>query len=160
MESLAPYFNMAVSTLVILGLLIVALLVYRAINSRVRGRKGARLGVSEYHEIDKSRRLILVRRDDVEHLILIGGPQDVVVEQGIESTLAMAPSYQSSPSYQSQMQPPHVAMPPAPMPNPASNVQPLPIRPPPRPPIFGERRPLRAVEPTASSPARFDDDDR
>src|SRR5690606_36399351 len=33
--------------------------------------------------VDSHRRLILIRRDDVEHLILIGGPTDVVVEQNI-----------------------------------------------------------------------------
>ena len=42
-----------------------------------------RLGISEYYEIDKTRRLILVRRDNVEHLVLIGGGQDVVIEPGI-----------------------------------------------------------------------------
>jgi hypothetical protein len=33
--------------------------------------------------VDARRRLVLVRRDDVEHLILIGGPTDVVVERDI-----------------------------------------------------------------------------
>ena len=33
--------------------------------------------------VDSQRRLVLVRRDDVEHLILIGGPTDVVVERDI-----------------------------------------------------------------------------
>ena len=34
------------------------------------------------------RRLLLVRRDDVEHLILIGGPVDVMVEVGIPAEQA------------------------------------------------------------------------
>jgi hypothetical protein len=33
--------------------------------------------------LDGRRRLLLVRRDDVEHLLLIGGPADLVVESGI-----------------------------------------------------------------------------
>ena len=33
--------------------------------------------------IDNKRRLVLVRRDNVEHLVLIGGPSDVVVEPSI-----------------------------------------------------------------------------
>ena len=33
--------------------------------------------------VDSHRRLVLVRRDDVEHLLLIGGPADVVVESDI-----------------------------------------------------------------------------
>ena len=33
--------------------------------------------------VDGRRRLVLVRRDNVEHLLMIGGPSDVVVEQNI-----------------------------------------------------------------------------
>lgn len=42
-----------------------------------------RLAVIDAAAVDGRRRLVLVRRDDVEHLILIGGPTDVVVEQNI-----------------------------------------------------------------------------
>ena len=42
-----------------------------------------RLGVVEQASVDGKRRLILVRRDNVEHLIMTGGPVDVVVETGI-----------------------------------------------------------------------------
>ncbi len=42
-----------------------------------------RLAIMDATPVDARRRLILVRRDDVEHLILIGGPTDVVVEQNI-----------------------------------------------------------------------------
>jgi hypothetical protein len=42
-----------------------------------------RLAVLDAAAVDDRRRLVLVRRDDVEHLILIGGPTDVVVEQDI-----------------------------------------------------------------------------
>lgn len=42
-----------------------------------------RLDVVEYASIDGRRKLILVRRDDVEHLIMTGGPVDVVIETGI-----------------------------------------------------------------------------
>lgn len=47
-----------------------------------RGRQ-LRLAVMDATPVDSRRRLVLVRRDDVEHLILIGGPTDVVVEQNI-----------------------------------------------------------------------------
>jgi hypothetical protein len=33
--------------------------------------------------VDARRRIVLVRRDDVEHLVMIGGPTDVVIESGI-----------------------------------------------------------------------------
>jgi len=52
-----------------------------------------RLFVVEQFNLDGRRRLILVRRDDVEHLIMTGGPVDMVIETGIGSqTPAAAPS--------------------------------------------------------------------
>lgn len=145
MEALAPYRDMLVMTLGVIILATLALVLYRALRSTVRGRKGARLGISEYHEIDKSRRLILVRRDDVEHLILIGGPQDVVIESGIEPVLMSAPAMPAPPP------------PPILQGGPIGNVQPM--RPQPRPAIFGERRPpLRTVEPAMPAPPRANDD--
>jgi hypothetical protein len=46
-------------------------------------RPEPRLGVSEQATVDSRRRLVLIRRDDVEHLIMTGGPVDVVIETGI-----------------------------------------------------------------------------
>jgi hypothetical protein len=42
-----------------------------------------RLGVNNQECIDTDRRLIVVRRDDVEHVLLIGGHNDLVVERTI-----------------------------------------------------------------------------
>ncbi len=42
-----------------------------------------RLAIVDTLAIDNKRRLVLVRRDSVEHLVLIGGPSDVVVEPSI-----------------------------------------------------------------------------
>jgi hypothetical protein len=47
-----------------------------------RGRQ-PRLAVIDHATVDGRRRLILVRRDNVEHLLMIGGPTDVVVEPNI-----------------------------------------------------------------------------
>ncbi|WP_409562872.1 flagellar biosynthetic protein FliO [Hyphomicrobium sp. B1] len=47
-----------------------------------------RLEVIDHASIDSRRKLILIRRDDVEHLLLTGGPVDVVVETGIKATAA------------------------------------------------------------------------
>ncbi len=47
-----------------------------------------RLEVTDHASVDGRRRLILVRRDNVEHLIMIGGPVDVVVETGIDAARA------------------------------------------------------------------------
>lgn len=43
-----------------------------------------RLDVVDQANIDGRRRLVLIRRDDVEHLIMTGGPVDVVIEAGID----------------------------------------------------------------------------
>lgn len=53
-----------------------------------RPRKAAqrqnRLAILDRTRIDETRSLLLVRRDDVEHLVMIGGPSDVVVEANID----------------------------------------------------------------------------
>src|ERR1700682_959146 len=52
-----------------------------------RGRQ-PRLGVIDYASVDARRRLILGRRDNVEHLLMIGGPTAVVVEANIVGRVA------------------------------------------------------------------------
>src|SRR5688572_7653116 len=47
-----------------------------------RGRQ-PRLAVIDAANVDGRRRLVLIRRDNVEHLMMIGGPNDVVVEPNI-----------------------------------------------------------------------------
>jgi flagellar protein FliO/FliZ len=74
--------------LIVLGLIVVTAWVVRRFGTgrlggtTVRGRQ-PRLGVIDYASVDARRRLILVRRDNVEHLLMIGGPTDVVVESNI-----------------------------------------------------------------------------
>lgn len=46
--------------------------------------KQRRLGFVEQASIGGHRKLVLVRRDNVEHLILTGGPVDLVLETGIQ----------------------------------------------------------------------------
>ena len=49
-----------------------------------RGRtRQPRLGIVDVYDLDRQRQLILLRRDNVEHLLLVGGPNDVVVETNI-----------------------------------------------------------------------------
>ena len=49
-------------------------------------RPEPRLQVIEQAAMDGRRKLVLIRRDDVEHLIMTGGPVDVVIETGIGET--------------------------------------------------------------------------
>jgi len=48
-------------------------------------KSAIRIVVIEQAVIDAKRKLVLVRRDDVEHLIMTGGPVDIVIESGIGS---------------------------------------------------------------------------
>jgi len=47
--------------------------------------KVRRLAFIERAYLEGGRKLVLIRRDDVEHLILIGGPIDIVIETGIRA---------------------------------------------------------------------------
>jgi hypothetical protein len=67
----------------VLAVLFVITLLFRVLAGRSGSPDSSRLAVSETLEVDKYRRLVLLRRDDVEHLVLIGGGQDVVVEAAI-----------------------------------------------------------------------------
>src|SRR6267154_1911935 len=64
-----------------------------ALNAAVaaRGRQ-PRLAVIDAATIDGRRRLLLIRRDNVEHLIMIGGPTDVVIEPNIVRATSAAPA--------------------------------------------------------------------
>ncbi|HEX2257246.1 MAG TPA: hypothetical protein VHG92_11215 [Afifellaceae bacterium] len=54
--------------------------------------RNGRLAVTDTVPVEGGRRLVLVRRDNVEHLILIGGPRDVVVEGNIVRQRAAMPA--------------------------------------------------------------------
>jgi len=77
-----------VALIIVLGLIALALWLFRRFTGgrvsagAARGRQ-PRLAVVDAASVDSRRRLVLVRRDNVEHLIMIGGPTDIVVEQNI-----------------------------------------------------------------------------
>lgn len=66
-----------------------------------RPRSDRRLEIVEHANLDGRRKLVLIRRDDVEHLLMMGGPVDVVVETGIstagKSSDAMIPQQPVTP---------------------------------------------------------------
>lgn len=80
-----------VGFILLFALVIALLLLVFAVLRRVTGgtfvaggrNRQVRLSVTDAAAVDNRRRLVLVRRDDVEHLILIGGPSDIVIEQNI-----------------------------------------------------------------------------
>ncbi len=131
-----------IAVLVVLGLLILVAILIRTLGSRSASRRGGRLGLSETYDIDKSRQLVLLRRDDVEHLILIGGPQDLVIETNISEERAST-IRQRNDDYDQRLTAPK-----------RSNAEPVisedqrhrepvlkSVRPAPRPPVFGDDAP-------------------
>ena len=54
----------------------------RLTGGATRGRQ-PRLAVIDHATVDSRRRLVLIRRDNIEHLLMIGGPTDVVIEPHI-----------------------------------------------------------------------------
>jgi hypothetical protein len=147
MQSAAGFFFAFIVVLALIGL--ATWLVRRFAGNRLgtganRGRM-PRLAVVDAAAVDGRRRLVLVRRDNIEHLLMIGGPSDIVVEPNI---VRAAPP--------PQQMPPRAPLPPAaeqwsdsePLrPEPLEHDEPAPLpEPPPRParPAFAEemRRPL------------------
>ncbi|MDB5615825.1 flagellar biosynthetic protein FliO [Tardiphaga sp.] len=85
MQTPYTFFFAFIAVLALIGL--AAWLVRRFAGNRLgtnasRGRM-PRLAVIDAAAVDGRRRLVLVRRDNVEHLLMIGGPTDIVVEPNI-----------------------------------------------------------------------------
>ncbi|MBC8131142.1 MAG: flagellar biosynthetic protein FliO, partial [Rhizobiaceae bacterium] len=86
-EELAPMASWALAATIVIILVIVVIQVAKmalggSMGPRTKGR-GPRLAIMDVAAIDPKRKLVLVRRDEVEHLLLIGGQNDLVVEQHI-----------------------------------------------------------------------------
>ena len=92
--SILEYSRFVASLAFVLGLIGLLYVLARRYGSRRfglgagRGGPGNRLSVVEARALDGRHRLVLVRRDDVEHLILIGQDRSLVVEAGIREQLS------------------------------------------------------------------------
>lgn len=131
------------AALVLLLAIFVLILAVRSFRGGTHGRKSHRLSISEFHEINKSRQLVLVRRDGVEHLLLIGPNQDLLIESGIGAAEARLPLEDDAPLLR---RPQHLE----PAGDNMERGEPPPMRPrtAPRPAVFGDRAPnLRSIEP-------------
>lgn len=156
-----------VAFIVVLALIgVAAWLVRRFATTRLgantqRGRM-PRLAVIDAAAVDGRRRLVLVRRDNVEHLLMIGGPTDIVVEPNIVRAAAARDQIPQRPS---AAEPPRLAPMPdagswvdeAPRPEVLDHPEPQMPEPPPRParPSFADevRRPAPALTERRSEPA-------
>ncbi|MGE0230617.1 MAG: flagellar biosynthetic protein FliO [Flavobacteriaceae bacterium] len=88
--------KMIIAFMIVLLLIAIVFWIARKISGAPgqRGMKarGPRIGLIESAMVDQKRRLLLVRRDNTEHLILIGGTNDLVIESGIDREGAPAAS--------------------------------------------------------------------
>ncbi|MBS3649551.1 flagellar biosynthetic protein FliO [Pseudaminobacter sp. 19-2017] len=142
-------------TLLALLLLVVLLIVIKLVRSMTFGtfvaggrNRKARLAVMDATAVDTHRRLVLIRRDDVEHLLLIGGSSDIVVERDIRIAQTRRPM---QPAQQELVRdlpagPAPIAPPPAPV-----APQPAPVPP---SPIAAASQPQPAPQPRRVEPAR------
>jgi flagellar protein FliO/FliZ len=113
MQTPLTFFFAFVVVLALIGL--AAWLVRRFAGNRLgananRGRM-PRLAVIDAAAVDGRRRLVLVRRDNVEHLLMIGGPTDIVVEPNIVRAMPGRDQAPPRPSVGGAELPPRVALP-------------------------------------------------
>ena len=147
--------RVVVALLVVLGLIALTFWLIRRFGpitftktGVARGRQ-PRLALLESATVDARRRLVLIRRDNVEHLLLVGGPTDVVVEPNIVRAAAAAGAVQQAPlpaprepiaraagrpamldpldEHESSLVPPPSPEPHAPTPEPATELPPPPV---------------------------------
>lgn len=82
---LTTYARFALALIFVLALIGVLTALARrfGLGGLAHARRGGarRLGILEVLAVDGKRRLVLIRRDDTEHLLLIGGEGDVVIER-------------------------------------------------------------------------------
>lgn len=160
--------RVAIALAVIAALLGVTVLLMRRMGTRGsagagRNRGGPRLAVVDSVHVDQRRKLVLVRRDEVEHLLLIGGNADIVVEPQIgvrpaEAQPAAGPALAATPISTAALTPAREAQalarpalrrgiaaeaPAAPLPPPAVAPQPAPA---------AEAAPVAATAPAEAAP--------
>jgi hypothetical protein len=151
-----PEFATAVLwTFAALILLVIVLVIIRLIRSLTFGtfvaggrNRKTRLAVMDATAVDSHRRLVLVRRDDIEHLLLIGGPTDVVVEREIRlgQTRRSQSVFSGENAYEAPAPLPTSPIPAAPPQPPVRQRAPEPVQLPPLPIRGGTPTPARQPE--------------
>ena len=84
---MTDYLRFALALVAVLGL--IALFAWLARHFRLGGLAGStmrsgRLAIVETLPIDGRQRLVLIRRDDREHLLLLGQERSVLIEAGVD----------------------------------------------------------------------------
>lgn len=77
------YLRFALALILVLGLIALLAWLLRRFGMGVKMTKGRRLGIVEAQMLGPRHRLMLIRRDDVEHLVIVGPASETVIEGGI-----------------------------------------------------------------------------
>jgi flagellar protein FliO/FliZ len=81
------YFQFVIALIFVLALIGVLAMVARRMGfgyrTPNRGKQAKRLSLIEVMPLDARRRIALIRRDSVEHLILLGNTNDILIESGV-----------------------------------------------------------------------------
>lgn len=157
---LAPRLVLAIGGVGVAFVVLVLVLIFlkrRNLPLFIKGGKSRepRLMVLDAAAVDPKRRLVLIRRDDVEHLIMIGGPSDIVIETGITDRAKPAAAASRTAQVPDELVPAQTPVA-APVTEPrpvapaterrAEAARPAPIVEPERPaPLKAETRPVQAV---------------
>jgi flagellar protein FliO/FliZ len=93
------------------GLIVAAACVVRILGAwrlftTIARRRRSLLAVVEVAVVDGWRRLILIRRDNTEHLMMIGGPNDLIIEANIAVAAMPRQARAPHPSASGDTQPP------------------------------------------------------
>ena len=118
-------FAFSIALLIVLALIGVTVWLVRRFRANrpggdaARGRQPRRLAVIDAARVDGSRSVVLIRRNNIEHLLMIGGATDVVIEANImrttgarESARPPAPERGRLAAELSRLPSPEVPMPP------------------------------------------------
>jgi flagellar protein FliO/FliZ len=84
------YFRFALALVLVLGLIALLAWMLRRFGMGMKMSKGRRLGVSEVQMLGPRHKMMLVRRDEVEHLVILGPAGETVVETGIKPPVSFA----------------------------------------------------------------------
>ncbi|MEM1038256.1 MAG: hypothetical protein AAGI12_02155 [Pseudomonadota bacterium] len=161
-ESLATARTVFWIIIAVLATLLALYIVRRLTRPRFAGgsrSKKARLAITDAARVDEhGRSVVLLRRDDVEHLLLIGGPNDLVIESNIRKLEPAGASTATTSTAVERTAVP-AAAPPAPAAPPTATPAPPPPQPTPKPveaaPLVPPKEPTAPVltpsQPTSAS---------
>jgi flagellar protein FliO/FliZ len=84
------YLRFTLALILVLGLIALLAWLLRRFGMGVKVTKNRRLGIVEVQMLGPRHRLMLIRRDEVEHLVVVGPGSETVIESGIKRSGSFA----------------------------------------------------------------------